>query len=138
MRLEFLHLRKDTLDRGVIYVIVYKVVTHRRCSVSVVSGKYCLRYPKGKVVEAPSGTLGIMCFESFENVYNWCISKLHSSRVIVVEGLSKPRRPRLVSAFTQEEDLDRHYKLRYRKTKLIDCLEAPEGTVCFDKVKVLT
>jgi len=116
----------------------YKVVNRiRKCSAVASGPKYKLTYQKGHVVEAPSDTLGIMCFKSLPDAFLWAERQACLDYAILeVQGLTKPRYPRYVSFGVSDLWLDRHYKRRRLKAKLWDIRRVPKGTVCFDKVKV--
>jgi len=115
----------------------YKVVTPTRFSISLGPGKYALRYPKGAIVEAPPGTLGIMCFKTLDRARAWV--GLVPSVIIEVQGLTRPRFPRYICKSLLIWRIDTFYKIRRSKKRLCDrefVGKVPEGTVCFDKVKV--
>jgi len=115
----------------------YKVVTPTRFSISLGPGKYALRYPKGAIVEAPPGTLGIMCFKTPDRASAWVGPA--PSLILEVQGLSNPRFPRFICNCLFSCYIDTFYKIRRSKKRLSNrefVRKVPKGTVCFDKVKV--
>lgn len=118
----------------------YKVVGKDRESALAV-GKYQIRYPRGRMVRAPTGTLGIMCFLSLCDANNW--RAVYGSSVIKVEGYKRRRFRFMASAMNRGlfdvVRVDGFYKGRNRKSKYINrkC-NLLDGTILFDKVKVLT
>jgi len=109
---------------------VYKVVKKqgiRRVSCWA-SEKFKLYYPKGAVVEAPKGTMGIFCFKKLKDAkrFAW-----EDELIIEVDGIGKPYRPCFVCSLQQE-----HWYNMYKKVSRK--YKSPKGTICFPKVKVLT
>jgi len=121
-------------------MIAYKVVNPERGSIMVDKykrfGEYCpeenkyyLKYPKGQIVEAVKGSLGIFCFETKESAIAWLGDK---EDILMIEPLTEGHKPKHFQKGISEEYLDAFY-------------ENPEmyfenilrGTICFDKIKVL-
>jgi len=108
----------------------YKVVEKTERSSCIASGEYKLYYPKGEIVEAPKGTMGIFCFETLKDAKDFAEK---GDMILKVEGIGKPYKPDFVVSirypeyFTKYKKLDDYYKEEVR-----------EGTICFKKVKVLT
>jgi len=109
---------------------VYKVVEKPKRSSCTVGGEYKLYYPKGEIVEAPKGTMGIFCFETLKDAEEFAIE---GELILEVEGIGTPYKPDFIvnikypKYFTKYKKLDDYYKVEVRK-----------GTICFKKVKVLT
>jgi len=111
-------------------MIVYKVVEKTKRSSCIASGEYKLYYPKGEIVEAPKGTMGIFCFETLKDAEEFAEK---GDLILEVEGIGKPYKPNFVVSL--------RYPEYFKKYKKLDdyCKEEPiEGTICFKKVKVLT
>jgi len=109
---------------------VYKVVKRAERSSSVASGKYRLYYPKGAIVEAPKGTMGIFCFETLKDAQDFAFNY---EIIIEVNGIGEPYEPDFAVDIRYPK-----YFIKYRE--LGDCYKerVPKGTICFKKVKVLT
>ncbi len=126
-------------------LIRWKVVTEDRKS-CLITGKYCLYYKKGSVVEARKETVGVMTFTTKVTAEKFILHALIPGQeryiVIKVKGLGKGRKPK-------EKDLC-HYTdvkifyekllvgLFYRKSRVKDNYSSSPGTMCYKKVKVLT
>jgi len=109
---------------------VYKVVKRAERLSSVVSGKYRLYYPKGEIIEALKGTMGIFCFKTLKDARDFAFDY---DIIIEVEGIGEPYEPDFA--------MDIRYPKYFTKYKeLGDCYKekVPKGTICFKKVKVLT
>ena len=120
--------------------IAWKVVHKRkgkRLSAIVSEGcKYCLEYPKGKIVKAPEGTLGVFCFREKEDAQKFLASEFYSASpwiIIKVKGIGKEVVPKVISTFITDECLDDFYNKNDDFTEL-----KLAGTVCYPAVKVLT
>ena len=119
----------------------YKVTNINSCSIYS-KGKYNLHYTKGKTVEAVSGSLGIMVFDSMSNVHSFLKyqiltdSKLKESihqRVLVykVIGIGKGYIPKQISYYQNEDELNKYY------TNTPQYMSPPTGNICFQKVRVI-
>ncbi len=146
--------------------IYYKVVTlhnnERRSFVTSFLGydtpcinyllPYDINYPKGKIVNGIPKTFGIFCFKTFKlaNEFlikeeKYCLIDDKKHKIIKVMALSfKSKTPEYISNNTIPSGLDdfyRRYKLNsnsFYKNNWESVISAPEGTICFDKVLVLT
>jgi len=144
-------------------VKAYKIIKiPERVSVYA-EGKYQLKYPVGSIVFAPEGTLGIMCFSSKEHALKFlgrrgllvgtaegtlgimCFSSkehalkflgrrglLVGTAIIEVEGMGGALFPKEVAWLNIKRYIDEFYKLKKAAAK------PPPGTVCFQKVQVLS
>jgi hypothetical protein len=113
--------------------------------------KYGLQYWEREITKAPTGTIGIMCFETYEVARKFFVEWGAADRtrycIFEVEGLGTPIYPTLISADITEIGLDRAYSF-------IHCFDSPEidpqwgwadniatrsikGTICFESVKLL-
>lgn len=109
-------------------------------------GAYKMSYPKGSIVEAEKGTLGLMVFhrkmdaEAF--IDNFCCHSL-IAEPIKVEGLGKGKKPKAIlrhCGIDKESELDAFYRgipMELNPQTLIRTTQAPEGTLCYDKIRVL-
>ena len=121
---------------------VYKVVTQDRCSCIIPKGNpYCLQYIKGKTVEGIEGTLGIMCFETEEQAASFMILQHFGRRqnlmIIKVSLIGKITYPEFISKWLYKTEIEKFYKKTHNGISW-DLLRPPGGTICCDKVKVLT
>lgn len=109
-------------------MIAYKVVRKdTRTSWMIRSGQYCLKYEKGKTVEAPRGTLGIFGFLDFQRATEY--DRNNPERELIrLEVYGNCRIPRFMADYCLQKTF---------KNKRLMKLELPEGAICFDKVKVL-
>jgi len=109
---------------------VYKVVERTERTSCIASGEYELYYPKGAIVEAPKGTMGIFCFETLKDAEDFAKK---GERILEVEGIGESYKPNFVVSL--------RYPEYFRKYKNLGdyCKKRPiKGTICFKKVKVLT
>lgn len=142
---------------------VYKVVNGVRTSYASEEGsKYCLNYPKGGIVEAVPSTVGLMCFKKkkdakrflnrdFYNItFGYFMAKFlcailtnfsdpkdrfNYPRIIKVKPLSEEIDVRLISTRFSSYGIDEFYR---KESSEFNTRVPPKGTVCYDKVKVLT
>ena len=135
----------------------YKVTNINSCSIYS-KGKYNLHYTKGKTVEAVSGSLGIMVFDSMSNVHSFLKyqiltdSKLKESihqRVLVykVIGIGKKPTPEYISSYITEDKINEYYINKNNKNLTVlrsqvnlstkQFTPTLPGTVCFKKVQVI-
>ena len=126
----------------------YKVTTPKGFSVGKNIGdrlqsKYILFYENGKIIKKIEKTLGIFCFKDFNSALyfanQWVGSELCETRrvnsLIIKEviPLSKAiRKPRVIAGKISEIDL--FYQSDQKENKSD---EIPEGTVIYDKIKVV-
>lgn len=130
--------------------IRYKVVNEAtRCSVIIgINSLYTLKYVKGTIVKALSGSLGIMVFkrryqaEKFVKLLNSGL--LGSSIILRVEIFERGKCPKYVSRWTtHKSDLTWFYSKWYADKKYItngngmDLLIPPKGTLCYSMVRVI-
>ena len=95
-------------------------------------GRYQRTYKPGAVVEAKSGTIGILLFEDLTRAITWA-NLYEFGSVFEVELLDEVRNIRNVSGTQGEDDLDLWYKDGCPSE-----LAAPNGTIACQKVKVLS
>lgn len=100
-------------------------------------GEYRLVYKDGTIVEAPEGTLGIMCFRSIEDLHKFLTTMKKGIRCKIkrVEDISDKlspvhSEPNRICPFP--EGLWKFYGNGYTPTIL-----PPDGTVCFQRIKVI-
>jgi len=121
---------------------VYKVVTKDRYSCIIPKkNPYCLEYIKDTIVEGIEGTLGVMCFETEEyaNLFisNQYFKRPRSLMIIKVSLIGKITYPEFISKWLYMTEIDKFYKVKYTKASW-NVLRPPGGTICCDKVKILT
>jgi len=142
---------------------VYKVVTMVRTSYASEKGsKYSLKYPKDGIIEAIPGSLGLMCFTNkkdarafinkdfFNGGVGYFIkimiykilfhlsddsSDCYFPKIIKVKPLSEGSLPMLICNRFNNYRYDEFYE--GRRSQFNTCVP-PKGTVCYDKIKVLT
>jgi len=112
-------------------MLAYKVVQPGSRASCVAEGIYKKIYSPGSVVTAQEGTLGIFCFETSLEAWEWVQSGLNRWMVIEVNGLGHPTTPTkiLVHEFIWATDI-RDYSSCLVKTYI------PKGTICFESVEV--
>ena len=125
--------------------IRYKVVDKNRRSCVVPTGsKYCLYYPKGAIVKAIPGSLGIMVFRTRRQAQSlaYCNRGILKVRVI-------GRKLKIVRFSGYNSDplsntlmFKKFYKfIQFRKnwwhTHKVRTMHIPEGTECYPAVEVL-
>lgn len=108
----------------------YKVVTKDRKS-CLATGSYCRNYFRDSVVEAPSGTLGIMTFRLKEQAREFA-ADTWEWMVIRVKGIGESTRPRTIANNPSQIGLDKFYQGKALFPGMI-----PLGTICYQSVKVL-
>jgi len=108
----------------------YKVVEKTERSSCIAGGEYKLYYPKGAIVEAPKGTMGIFCFETLKGAKAFAEN---GEIILKVKGIGKPYKPDFVVSLRYPE-----YFKKYKRLDDYCKEEALVGTICFKKVKVLT
>ena len=121
----------------------WKVVDifNNSCITSWLSHKYRLHYPKGGLVKASPGTLGIMCFETKEyaaDFVDWMNSHnsyLAGAKIKKVMGFGIPTRPTKIVKMSEEE-FDKFYSGHPDYSDPPKSV-VPEGTICFEEVVVL-
>lgn len=122
---------------------VYKVITKDRYScIMPKESPYCLRYVKGRIVEGIKGTYGVMCFETKENTKTF-IDLQHFVRrgkmmVIKVSLIGEISYPEVVAKWLYKSDIETFYKKMQIDYPSWNMIRPPMGTICCDKVKVLT
>jgi len=93
-------------------------------------GRYQREYPKGAIVKAEPGSIGIFVFAFRKDAENFV--RVHRGIIIRVLGIGIPCSPKMISMGQAEADLDHWYSY--------DCAHisfAPEGTIAFEAVEVL-
>jgi len=125
---------------------LYKVVHKDRRSL-MATGKYCLEYRDGEVVNALSGTLGLMLFGNIDTAKNFASSNFFTKNdymIIVVSPLNDVSEKQSICNFTYEKDLDEYYKLDdlgnepiWVGDKYIFNIQTPPGTVFCNSVLVI-
>ncbi len=131
--------------------IRYKVVNKdTRFSALITVEKYRLQYVKDKIVEALSGTLGVMVFkrkwqaQRFIDIF-FTPNERKNLMIVRVEVFNKGRTPRYVSRWINlPGDLNNFYLYNYKDKQYIDncinmmTISVPiKGTLCYDRVKVI-
>lgn len=129
-------------ERRIDMMNVYKVVTQDRYSCIIPKkNPYCLQYIKDTIVEGIEGTLGIMCFETKEYADSFIkmqyFRRLQGLKIIKVSLIGKITYPEFISKWLYNTEIDKFYKVKYTEADW-SVLRPPGGTICCDKVKVLT
>jgi len=120
----------------------WKVVTKDRKSCLVTDEKYCYSYKKGSIVKARKETVGVMTFTTEKAADNFMYEHFTVEQSIVreiikVNGLGKGRRPKR-GELCNYTDVTTFYKGNLSIASLGVDFNAPKGTMCYKKVKVLT
>ena len=118
-------------------MIRWKVTNLSRASVIVHNvSNYSRFYYKGTIVKAKSGTLGLMTFKTKLDALDFAkeIFHLRGFKILKVQSIGRGRVPDRIALKSSEESLN----FFYSEGPLIDSWLPPEGTICYDKIKVLT
>jgi len=123
---------------------------NERCSAgdpAYSSSYYRLEYPKGEMIEKIPRSLGIFCFELYNEAkkfYNYMNDRDTSTfDIIKIRGFNKNLIPKYISylgvykEFKCEKKLSPNINLINFINSRLWANEYPEGTVAFDKVLVL-
>ena len=115
--------------------IVIKVVRGDRSSLFA-EGIYRLKYRRGVKVTAYEGSVGCMCFTSFEAADIFAkathgLARLQELRYLQVEGIGDPHIPKWIAG-SYVESAVRDFYVRRRGLS-----RPPKGTVCYPEVLVL-
>ena len=125
-------------------MIAFKVVTKDRLSVISQFGDgspwYIKRYAKGTVIKARSRTLGIFCFSRKKQALNFIeIQKLYHLQVIKIKALSRGKKPKMVSWHLNRDSISYFYNTEDQDDAIPSRgIIPPEGTICYNAIKVLT
>lgn len=120
----------------------WKVVKLDRTSAVVsVDNIYCLHYLKGKIVKAKKNSFGVFCFNrkydarNFMNDLSLNDLSLMNYQIIKVEPLCKGKTPKFLF---NPKLLKRSYELLCEEEVVGSINHSiPNGTICYDKIKVL-
>ena len=118
-------------------VIRWKVVDKKRRSyiVSPLS-EHSLEYIKGTIVEEKIKGLGIMCFETEEQAKDLGKNNSPEDRIIIkVKAIGRGKKVESVARVWKGSMLEKHL---FSFNNHIDYRMAPTGTICYEKVEVLT
>jgi len=124
-----IHENKGNTSRSEFKVV--RLVNKRRVSLYA-GGRYQREYPKGAIVEAEPGSVGLLAFEENEQAEEFATH--HWGIVIRVLGLEAPLFPKVLSVSQKEEKLDHFYDYKNRGQETV---VSPKGTIAFRKVEVL-
>ena len=106
----------------------------------MVKSEFCLKYTIGEWVNAPKGSLGIMCFETYEDaVYfgdYWRKDRIKDYKILKVLGIGKPYRPKKIAGHFVPREFYAIAKQRKNKKRMYDTMPAPTGSIIFDSVFV--
>lgn len=116
--------------------LAYKVVNSEYKSLHV-NGRYELEYGVNETVKSAPFTLGIMAFQTLQQLLTFCpVDSIiaHDRHVLKVlwTGSIQLKDP-LISSVTTEQSLNAFYDGQNHAFTMI----APSGTICFDEVRVL-
>ena len=130
-------------NKGKIY---YKIVdSNLRCSYIVQNDapKYCLDYQPNTIVHAIEGSMGIMCFKTYEQAKEFRVLCGERGKIIKVRGIGRPTYPKFHSQMWSNSGFDWYYHWKNIRKKALCQLGIsktgmnPEGTICFKAVEVL-
>jgi len=128
------------LEEGIMRRVKFKVVTidsRGRRESAFAGGRYSLEYPKGKVVRAKEGTLGVAVFETWEQAEDFRVSRL-CQKTIHVRPVGRGKTVEIICFAAHEEELDVFYSKKYRDRKRdLTMKEIPTGTIFYPAVEVL-
>jgi len=86
-------------ENNIVYKCVYLTPDGERSSLYAM-GKFRTYYPKGEIVRAHEGSVGIVCCKSYDGA-NWWYR--HPSQVIMVRGIGEPYTPKYFLGYHDEE-----------------------------------
>ena len=104
------------------------------------------KYPKGRILNAPKNTLGMMVFKRKCDAYKWIRMNnvcSQDQRIIKVQSYGRGKKPNLLPDFTNIdhfiEDFAKDPKEAIRNLgRYYNAMVVPTGTLCYQKLKVLT
>jgi hypothetical protein len=91
---------------------------------------YCYQYPKGAIVEAKEGTMGIFCFDTFEHADDYLNCSILRRYVVQVKGIDEQPLPEEI-AFS-DTVLEFYHRKKGYGTQL-----PPDGTILFRAIVCL-
>ena len=111
-------------------MIRWKVVTLNRASICIIDQRYKRFYMKGKIVIAEPGTLGSFCFKTKKQAERFLLPGLNASNLILkVKPLSRGKVPKGICYPHCSSDF---------KDQKLHTMYPLQGTICYQKIKVLT
>jgi len=119
-------------------MIRYKVVHHRRSVFA--GGMYCEEYSKGMKKNAKIYTEGFFVFVTRKAAELWMeqigARKKGGLEIIRAKVCEEGLKPRLISSFTMESDLEGYYM---EKTihRGVFVMTPPQGTECYHELEIL-
>ena len=98
-------------------------------------GDYSLDYPKGAIVRARVGTLGVAVFQTRQQArrFTQCFSGFRTLRVIRVRPVGSGKAIKVLSYFTSAVSIDSFYQ----KDSRVETRKPPPGTIFYPAVEVL-
>ena len=97
-----------------------------------------VEYPPKTHIHAPEGTMGIFCFETYEQAQSYINSFDErfesSSEIISVYGFGKPYRPRFIGQYVQDVLTFTKLWRSKKSTKGSYPMESVPGTICFQEI----
>ena len=132
-------------EKKVLYKVVRledrrSVVVGRKYHDEKVINKYALTYLPGTLVKAPKGSLGVFCFEEFHYARKFA-RDLESSKTLIIRVLpwgKELKTPGHICVMSRSfEEVIEAYKLVKRCGLFNDYWFIPEGSICYQGVRVL-
>jgi len=130
--------------------LVWKILSRDRKSYMTKDEKYIIDYPKNHVINSIEKSLGIFCFDSFENAHKYSMG---GELIIRVLGVGKPIKPewigweyKLSELYLTVEIQDFLKEYFSLSNFLRSCIEGgiyfpqihrPKGTICFKRIITL-
>ena len=113
-------------------MIRYRVKRKGDNSSLLVTGKYKLEYPKGKIVTTVKGTLGIFCFRRKKDAKEFIKTTEQDWQIYRVRGIGRGERPVRICTWFSELELSQFYAYG-----LQPCEKIPAGVLLYSQVEVL-
>lgn len=133
-------------EKKVLYKVVRledrrSVVVGRKYHDEKVINKYALTYLPGTLVKAPKGSLGIFCFDELESARRFArdLEDVSSIAIIRVHPWGKEINtpPRICIMSRSFEEVVEAYKKVKRSILKVDYWYIPDGSICYQGVRVL-
>jgi len=119
-------------------VAINGIICGRRFS-AFAEGNYALDYPRGAIVRAREGTLGIAVFETWKQADDFRVSYEYQE-IVRVRPIGRGKVVKYIASVSCEADLDVFYEYREKQAafrRYSVKREVPPGTIFYPAVEVL-
>ena len=96
-------------------------------------GKYCIHYSKNRITKMIPDTIGIMCFDSIDNVLYFANKVFMGFSYILweIEGYNQLETPKIIARTLFTNTITEYYKNQS------NCSATWAGTLCFKKIRLI-